>query len=407
MARFFRNLFSGNGWGWPVVCGLLVALSYLGWEQNRQLKEILSNEALLSGYVGNLEAETETMRPRALDSSLFSADDKPMSYSDAVQFALPSVVKIFTARVVAQKQHPLLGDPLFSQLFRNQQQQRRVERGLGSGVIVDPDGLILTNYHVIRGADRIQVMLADGRQRNAVIVGSDEATDLTVLKIDLTDLPEARFGDPGALQIGDVVLAIGNPYGIGQTVTQGIVSALGRYGLNLNTYEKYIQTDAAINEGNSGGALINARGELIGINSGLYSKSGGSTGIGFAIPIDVAKFVLGDLLAYGHVKRGWMGISVEELTPTLAEQFGLDLNKGLILTSIAAAGPAEKAGLRVGDIITHIEEASIASGNAGMHIVAQTPPGDMISVRIIRGSTAMSVAVTVSERPQPINQSRA
>lgn len=406
MAQFFRNIFGSNGWGWPVLCGLLIALTYLGWEQNRQLKEILNNEALLSGYVGNLESETEIARSLIPDASRFSTDNKPMSYSDAVQSALPSVVKIFTARVVAQKEHPLLRDPLFSQLFQSQQ-QRRVERGLGSGVIVDPDGLILTNYHVIRGADRIQVMLADGRQRNAVIVGSDEATDLTVLRIDLTDLPEARFGDPNALQIGDVVLAIGNPYGIGQTVTQGIVSALGRYGLNLNTYEKYIQTDAAINEGNSGGALINARGELIGINSGLYSKSGGSTGIGFAIPIDVAKFVLGDLVAHGHVKRGWMGISVEELTPTLAEQFGLDLNKGLILTSIAAAGPAEKAGLRIGDIITHIEEASIASGNAGMHIVAQTSPGDMITVRIIRGATAMSVAVTVSERPQPVNQSRA
>ena len=399
MARFFSH------YGWPVLCGLLLALAYLSWDQNRQLKEMLSNEALLSGYVSNIESDRSNNGvPINQNASQTLATT---SYADAVSGALPSVVKIFTARVVENNVHPLFRDPVFSQLFRNNRPQSRVERGLGSGVIVDSDGLILTNHHVIRGADHIQIMLADGRQRSAETIGSDEATDLAVLKIELEDLPAATYGDPNALRIGDIVLAIGNPYGIGQTVTQGIVSALGRYGLNLNTYEKYIQTDAAINEGNSGGALINAQGELVGINSGLYTRSGGSTGIGFAIPIDVAKFVLGDLLAHGHVKRGWMGISAEELTPTLAEQFGLDLKQGLILTAIASGGPAEKAGLRVGDIITHIEKEPIGSGNAGMHIVAQTPPGDIITVRIMRGAMAMSVAVTVTERPDQLRQSSA
>lgn len=399
MPRFF------NQFGWPILCGLLLALAYLSWDQNRQLREILDNEALLSGYVSNLEAESRESIAAATTAAV-----NANSYANAVASALPSVVKIFTARVVENSVHPLMRDPFFSRLFRNNrnvQPQSRVERGLGSGVIVDSEGIIVTNHHVIRGADQIQIMLADGRQRIAQIVGSDEATDLAVLKIDLQDLPASTFGDPNALRIGDVVLAIGNPYGIGQTVTQGIVSALGRSGINLNTYEKYIQTDAAINEGNSGGALINTRGQLVGINSGLYSRSGGSTGIGFAIPIDVAKFVLGDLLAHGHVKRGWMGISAEELTPTLAEQFGLDLNYGLILTSIASGGPAEKAGLRVGDIVTHIEDEPIGSGNTGMHIVAQTPPGEVITVRIVRGAMAMSLAVTVVERPAPRNQSQA
>ena len=392
MQTFFKNF------GWPVLCGLLLALAFLSWNQTRQLKAVLENPALISGYVSNLEVSQEE-----------TASAQATSFSGAVNKATPSVVKIFTARVVQTQQHPLFSDPLFNQFLRNQQLQpeRKVERGLGSGVIVNSDGLILTNYHVIESADRIQVMLTDGREREAKLIGFDEATDLALLSINAESLPAANFANINSVSIGDIVLAIGNPYGIGQTVTQGIVSALGRYGLNLNAYENYIQTDAAINEGNSGGALINTDGEVIGINSGLYSRSGGSTGIGFAIPINVVEFVMQNLIDYGHVRRGWLGISVEEITPALAEQFGLTLTSGLILTAVAPEGPAQHAGLQVGDIITHIEDQAIGNGNTGMHIVAESPPGEAVSVRLLRGNVAMSFAIKLDERPGPINQSRA
>lgn len=201
------------------------------------------------------------------------------------------------------------------------------------------------------------------------------------------------------MRIGDIVLAIGNPYGIGQTVTQGIVSATGRHGLQLNTYEKYIQTDAAINKGNSGGALINTRGELIGINSGLYSRSGGSTGIGFAIPMDIASYVLDSIITSGEVVRGWLGITVEEITPAIAEAFRLNDVRGLVLINIAKNGPAEQAGLKMGDIITHIDDIEIGTGNAGMHQIAQTPPGSKINIRAIRKGAAQSFLVTIGRRP--------
>lgn len=390
--NFFKNF------GWPILCGLLVALAFLSWNQTRQLKAILENPNLISGYVSNLEVSAEESNRK-----------QTTSFAEAVNQATPSVVKIFTSRLVPAARHPLLNDPLFNQFLRNRQLQPegKVERGLGSGVIVDSNGLVLTNYHVIESADRIQIMLADGRERSAKLLGFDEATDLALLSIDAESLPAANFANINSVAIGDVVLAIGNPYGIGQTVTQGIVSALGRYGLNLNTYENYIQTDAAINEGNSGGALINTDGEVIGINSGLYSRSGGSTGIGFAIPVDVVEFVMKNLIEFGYVRRGWLGISVDEITPALAEQFGLTLTSGLILTAVAPDGPAQRAGLQVGDIITHIEDQTIGNGNTGMHIVAESPPGEAVSVRLLRGNVAMSFAITLDERPGPINQSRA
>ena len=394
MRSFIRNF------GWPILCGLLLALVFLSWNQTQQIKAMLQTPALNSGYLGNIEASSRE------NDGIVSVG--PSSYATAVNAAMPAVVKIFTARLVTVESHPLFNDPLFNQFLRNRgQTQQRIERGLGSGVIVDSSGLILTNHHVIRDADQIQVMLSDGRQRIARLIGTDEPTDLALLEVDLENLPVANFASIESVNIGDVVLAIGNPYGIGQTVTQGIVSALGRYGLNLNTYENYIQTDAAINQGNSGGALVNAKGQLVGINSGLYSRTGGSNGIGFAIPVDVAQFVLDNLTRYGRVKRGWLGISVEEITPLLSEQFGLDVTSGLVLTSVAEDGPAERAGLMPGDIITHIEEQAIGDGNTGMHIVAQTPPGEAVSIRLLRGNMAMSLAIKLDERPTPINQSRA
>jgi serine protease DegS len=323
------------------------------------------------------------------------------SYADAVQVALPSVVNIYTSRTVQIESHPLLKDPVFKRFLNNNgiRQRDKIERSLGSGVIISSNGYVLTNNHVIDEADRIRVLLADGRERLATVIGSDAPTDLAVLKIDLDNLTPAIFANPKTIRIGDVVLAIGNPYGIGQTVTQGIVSATGRHGLQINTYEKYIQTDAAINTGNSGGALVNAYGELIGINSGLYSKTGGSNGIGFAIPIDIASYVFENIVEHGKVVRGWLGISAEEITPSVAEAFNLKALRGLVLTDIETNGPAEKAGLQIGDIITHIDNTSVGNGNIGMHKIAQTKPGTTINIRAMRKGDAQDFLVEIGLRP--------
>lgn len=325
-----------------------------------------------------------------------------VSYADAAQIALPSVVNIYTSRTIHVENHPLLKDPLFKHFLNNNgiRQRDKIERSLGSGVIISSNGYVLTNNHVIDEADRIRVLLADGRERLATVIGSDAPTDLAVLKIDLDDLTPAIFANPKTIRIGDVVLAIGNPYGIGQTVTQGIVSATGRHGLQINTYEKYIQTDAAINTGNSGGALINAYGQLIGINSGLYSKTGGSNGIGFAIPIDIASYVFENIVEHGEVVRGWLGISAEEITPSVAEAFNLKALQGLVLTDIEPNGPAEKAGLQIGDIITHIDNTSVGNGNIGMHKIAQTKPGTHIHIQAIRKGESQDFLVEIGLRPK-------
>ena len=353
---------------WPILTGLLLAALLL------QL---------------NREPSTQAVSPFVT------------SYADAVQVALPSVVNIYTSRTVQIESHPLLKDPVFKRFLNNNgiRQRDKIERSLGSGVIISSNGYVLTNNHVIDEADRIRVLLADGRERLATVIGSDAPTDLAVLKIDLDNLTPAIFANPKTIRIGDVVLAIGNPYGIGQTVTQGIVSATGRHGLQINTYEKYIQTDAAINTGNSGGALVNAYGELIGINSGLYSKTGGSNGIGFAIPIDIASYVFENIVEHGKVVRGWLGISAEEITPSVAEAFNLKALRGLVLTDIETNGPAEKAGLQIGDIITHIDNTSVGNGNIGMHKIAQTKPGTTINIRAMRKGDAQDFLVEIGLRP--------
>ena len=353
---------------WPILTGLLLAALIL--QSNR-------------------ESSTKAVAPFIT------------SYADAAQVALPSVVNIYTSRTVHVESHPLLEDPVFKRFLNNNgiRQRDKIERSLGSGVIISSNGYVLTNNHVIDEADRIRVLLADGRERLATVIGSDAPTDLAVLKIDLDNLTPAIFANPKTIRIGDVVLAIGNPYGIGQTVTQGIVSATGRHGLQINTYEKYIQTDAAINTGNSGGALINAYGQLIGINSGLYSKTGGSNGIGFAIPIDIASYVFENIVEHGEVVRGWLGISAEEITPSVAEAFNLKALRGLVLTDIEPNGPAEKAGLQIGDIITHIDNTSVGNGNIGMHKIAQTKPGTYISIRAMRKGDSQDFLVEIGLRP--------
>lgn len=341
----------------------------------------------------------DTQRPTV--NSVASTAPGATSYADAVEKAAPSVVKVYTTRRIPSDVNPLLNDPLFKRFFNRSAapRQNKIERGLGSGVIVDARGYVLTNYHLIENVDQIFIMLNDGRVKQASIAGIDEETDLAVLKIDTDDIAVATLAHTNRERVGDVVLAIGNPYGIGQTVTQGIISATGRHGLNLNTYENYIQTDAAINQGNSGGALVNTSGEVIGINSSLYSRSGGSTGIGFAIPADTARYVLENIIEHGEVVRGWLGISVEDITANLSNLLQLGDIQGLAVTSVAANGPADRAGIRMGDVLTHIDGQLIESGNMSMHKIAQTSPGTQIPVRLLREGSAQSLLVTIGDRP--------
>lgn len=325
----------------------------------------------------------------------------PVSYSAAVERAAPAVVNIFTQRIVRQQQHPLLSNPLLRRFFNNQPSER-IQSSLGSGVIMNPEGYILTNHHVIAGATEIRVSMHDGREIDASLIGSDAEVDLAVLKINLTNLPYVRIAEQEALNIGDVVLAIGNPFGVGQTVTMGIVSAMGRNQLGLNTYEDYIQTDAAINPGNSGGALINAYGELVGINSAIYSQSGGSQGIGFAIPANSAAQVLADITQFGQTIRGWMGIEVQEATPALLTRIQLPTAlEGLIVTGLSLNGPAQQSGLMIGDIITSLNDQPSESAKAAMNQIAALRPGENIRIEFIRSGRLQSTVAIAGKREKP------
>jgi len=325
----------------------------------------------------------------------------PVSYSLAVTNAAPAVVNIFTQRIVKQKQHPLLNNPFLNRFFNNQPSER-MQSSLGSGVIMNQAGYILTNHHVIAGASEILVSMHDGREMPAELIGSDAEIDLAVLKVNLMDLPFIRIAENGPIKIGDVVLAIGNPFGVGQTVTMGIISALGRNQLGLNTYEDYIQTDAAINPGNSGGALINAHGELVGINSAIYSKSGGSQGIGFAIPASSAAQVLADITQFGQTIRGWMGIEVQEATPALLTSISLPTAlEGLIVTGLALNGPAQQSGLMIGDIITSLNGKASANAKTAMNQIAALRPGENISIEFMRSGRLQSTVAISGKREKP------
>lgn len=282
----------------------------------------------------------------------------PVSYAQAVERAAPAVVKISTAKVVKIKPHPFFDDPTFRQFFGGGDElirpHERVETGLGSGVIVSNKGYLLTNHHVIKGADKIQVALRDGRTTAAKIIGTDADTDLAILKIELDQLPVITLADSNALHIGDVTLAIGNPYGVGQTVTMGIISATGRKKLGINTFENFIQTDAAINPGNSGGALVDANGNLIGINTAIFSRSGGSQGIGFAIPSNLARDVLEEILEFGRPRRGWLGVEAHAVTPSIAKAIDMPKPAGVIIAGVMRNGPAHKAGITPGDVVLAI-----------------------------------------------------
>jgi serine protease DegS len=369
---FFRWL------SWPVLCGLLAAVI------------ILDHLPGLINRPPPLPAGNDGQAPVHRDS-----------FSDAVQRAAPTVVNIYTEKIVREKVPAIFSDPFFGKFLNpnNIREKERIQRSLGSGVIMSPQGFIITNNHVISDADKILVLLQDGREALAQVIGTDPDSDLAVLKINLENLDIISIGDPSSAMVGDIVLAIGNPYGFGQTVTQGIISATGRYGLQLSTYENYIQTDAAINPGNSGGALVDVEGNLLGINTAIYSKTGGSHGIGLAIPATQALRIMSDLVQYGTVIRGWLGIEVQRLPRITAQANDLELNNGVMITAIAPGGPAELSGLAISDIMTRINGQAVGDGQAGMNFIASTRPGDEVAIEIIREGQAFNINSQVGRRP--------
>ncbi|WP_370279913.1 S1C family serine protease [Pontibacterium sp.] len=372
---------------WPVITGIFAAIILLQFFPDLFAPKVTTVEIRQTNQANSQPAT--------------GLGHGPVSYADAVNVAAPAVVNIYTRTLVQQKA-PLKDDPFYQQFLerRDTPQRQRIESSLGSGVILSPQGYIATNNHVIEGADSIVVALKDGREAMATLVGNDPETDLAVLKVELGDLPTITLSDSDTLQVGDVTLAIGNPFGVGQTVTMGIISATGRNSLGLNTYEDFIQTDAAINPGNSGGALIDAYGNLIGINTVIYTKSGGSQGIGFAIPSNLTKQVMQDLIQHGRVIRGWLGIEVQELTPQLAESFGMADTRGLIIAGIFRNSPAHIAGMQPGDIMVSINKQPIQDRRSSMDQIAKYKPGEEITIEVIRNNQELSLPVKIVERPR-------
>ena len=323
------------------------------------------------------------------------------SYSAAAKKAMPSVVNIFTSKESQTENSPFMDDPLFRHFFGDQFNDiPQRENSLGSGVIVTTDGLILTNHHVIEAADEIEVALADGRTVPARVVGSDPETDLAVLRVDMKNLPAVTFGHSDKLSVGDVVLAIGNPFGVGQAVTQGIVSALGRNHLGINTFENFIQTDAPINPGNSGGALVDTEGNLVGINSAIYSRSGGSMGIGFAIPVSLTQQVMEQIVRQGSVTRGWIGIEAQDITPELAESFKLKEVRGALIAGVMRGGPADKAGIKPGDILMEVNGSPVMDSSDMLNLISGLKPGAPATVKIVRNQAEQKLTISIGKRPR-------
>lgn len=374
----------------PIVSGLLIALIF-----------ILFFPQVFNPEAGIVQIFT-TDQPSPPSGQETSRGDwtGPVSYSDAVDLAAPAVANIWTTTMVKESVHPLLEDPAFRKFFglENTPQQRRMLSSLGSAVIVSPQGYLLTNNHVIRDADIINVALKDGREAIATVVGTDPETDLAVLHIDLPNLPAITLANSDNSRVGDVVLAIGNPYGFGQTVTMGIVSAKGRAGLNLSIYEDFIQIDAAINPGNSGGALINAFGNLVGINTAIFSKTGGSNGIGFAIPSSLAQKVMLDIIQKGKVTRGWLGI-VPLVQDTSANFMNENKVEGVVILDLFRNGPAHLAGIRPGDIITHINGIKIENELTAMSLIAEIEPGSKVPITVLRNGRTLTLTAVIGERP--------
>lgn len=369
----------------PWVLLVIVTLSFLAWQKFQQPKPPIAADGVQMP-AEKVESLVDTSRSGGV-----------VSYNAAVKVAAPAVVNIFTTQKVKQLNHPLLNDPVFREFFGNQlpnQTEQKNENSLGSGVIVRADGYILTNNHVIAQADQIVVALHDGRRAEAKVVGTDPDTDLAVIKIDLDKLPVLPFKLSGN-EVGDVVLAIGNPFGVGQTVTQGIISATGRSDLGINTYEDFIQTDAAINPGNSGGALIDVAGNLVGINTAIFSQTGGSLGIGFAIPARVCQQVLNSILKDGRVVRGWLGISL--VAPTQDDVLA-PKQPGVVVADVLQNGPAAQAGVKVNDKIIKANDEQINSVSHLINYVALQQPGSSITLEVERNGQRQNLQVKVGER---------
>lgn len=382
MISLFRSLST------PILFGLVIALGYIvltDREPPPQRHEIVI-----------LEKQVE-----AIPSQSTQIMGDPVSYADAVDKVQAAVVNISADKLVTEQVHPLYEDPVFRRFFGLHQAPRRQRmlHSRGSGVIISPSGYIITNNHVIAQADNIRVSLADGRETLARLVGTDPETDLALLYVDLPDLPSVIMADSDNLRVGDVVLALGNPYNMGQTVTEGIVSALGRHNTDLSTFVDFIQTDAAINPGNSGGALVNVYGDLIGINTAMFSRTGGSQGIGFAIPVTTARKVMKELVEHGQVIRGWVGIEPQELNSALANAFNLPNVNGLLVVGVVRDGPAHLAGIKTGDIITHMNGITIEDPRKAMDMITNLAPGAKVSIRVIRQNQPMDILVMVGARP--------
>ncbi len=335
------------------------------------------------------------------EAPIGAVPQKEGSFSAAAKKAMPTVVNIFTSKELPAPHNPFKDDPLFRRFFgeRADNEPQRAS-SLGSGVIVSPEGYILTNLHMVEAADEIEVALADGRRASAKVVGTDPDTDLAVLKIGLKNLPTITFGHSEQIQVGDVALAIGNPFGVGQTVTMGIVSALGRSHLGINTFEDFIQTDAAINPGNSGGALVDTNGNLIGINSAIYSRSGGSLGIGFAIPATLAKQVMEQIIRSGSVVRGWIGVEVQDITPELAETFKLHNTGGVLIAGVLRGGPADRGGIKPGDLLMEINGKPVGDSTDMLNQISVLAPGKAATLRILRNQTEAQMRISIGNRPK-------
>ena len=353
-------------------------------------------------WIGDRPALPAVTIQEATSPTAAPAGRAASSYADAAQRALPAVVHIFTSKDVKPQRHPFANDPLFRHFFGDRLDNRPQQRasGLGSGVIVSPEGYVLTNNHVIEAADEIEVALNDGRKLPARIVGRDPESDLAVLQVKADiKLHAITFGHPEQLRVGDVVLAIGNPFGVGQTVTMGIVSALGRSHLGINTFEDFIQTDAAINPGNSGGALVDAAGNLVGINSAIYSRTGGSLGIGFAIPVSLARNVMEQIIQTGAVTRGWIGVEVQAITAELAESFGLPSPEGTLISGVMRGSPADRAGVRPGDVLLSVDGRKVNDPQNMLEAIAALAPGRQAGFELRRGKEKLEIRVEVGRRP--------
>lgn len=370
------------------LIGLALAALYLFAASDRSKDEIL---AILSGD-----------NPPSQSLPVAGRSGAVLSYAAAVASSASSVVTIYTSKTVEEKPHPLIDDPVFSQLFGDQLERRQrshSETNLGSGVIIGSEGYILTNQHVIDGADEILISLADGRGSQAVLIGEDKDTDIAILQIPMSGLNGIRVADSRRLRVGDVVLAIGNPLNVGQTVTMGIVSATGRNRIGLNTFENFIQTDAAINPGNSGGALVNARGELIGINTAIFSQTVGAQGIGFAIPISLALDIMQQIIEFGAVTRGWLGVEGTEISARAARATGNPGIKGALIVGVFINSPADMAGIRAGDIVVTVNDNPVLGIRDLLDQITLHRPGEQIQVEIFRGTQKLNLDMKVSQRP--------